>query len=125
MKRTMLKSKIHRARVIEADLNYIGSITIDKNLLHAADILPYEAVHVVDITNGARLETYAIEGPAGSGMIAMNGAAAHLIKPNDLIIIMSYVLVTVSGKNWQPKVVFVDENNRQVASKEELTTAHT
>lgn len=115
MQRTILKSKIHRATVTEADINYIGSITIDSVLMQAADILPYEMVHVVDITNGSRLETYAIEGPANSGVIAINGAAAHLIHPGDLVIIMSYCIVdNVKAQQANPLVVFTDAKNKIV-----------
>ena len=90
MMRTMLKSKIHRAVVTMADVDYVGSITIDADLMAAADLLVNEAVHVLDITNGARLETYVIPGPSGSGVIGINGAAAHLVHPGDLVIIVSY-----------------------------------
>src|SRR5688572_4858436 len=90
MDRTMLKSKIHRATVTDANIDYVGSITLDTDLMKAADILPYEKVHVVDVDNGARLETYAIEGPAGSGVVEMNGAAARLIHAGEKIIVMSY-----------------------------------
>ena len=93
MKRTMLKSKIHRATVTEANLEYEGSVSIDTDLLRAADILPYEAVDIWDCTSGARLRTYAIPGEAGSGEICVNGAAAHLIKPHDLVIIASWTEV--------------------------------
>jgi aspartate 1-decarboxylase len=112
MKRTMLKSKIHRATVTQADLDYEGSITIDTDLMAAADMLPYEHVDVLDITNGARLQTYVIEGEAGSGVICINGAAAHLIKPHDLVIILTYVEVDdAECRGWQGKVVVVDEKN--------------
>ncbi len=111
--RTMLSGKIHRATVTGADLNYIGSITIDSRLMKAANILPFERVQVVDITNGARLETYALEGEAGSGVIQLNGAAAHLVKVGDLVIIMSYVQVQDPvPEDWQPKVVLVNEKNQ-------------
>lgn len=113
--RTMLKSKIHRATVTEADLNYHGSITVDAKLLEAADILPYEKVQVVDVTNGARLETYVIAGEAGSGIICLNGAAAHLIHKGDTVIIISYLTVDEEeAKTISPKVVFVDERNQIV-----------
>jgi aspartate 1-decarboxylase len=112
MKRTMLKSKIHRATVTEANIEYEGSITIDANLLEAANILPYEQVDVLDCTNGARLQTYVIEGEAGSGEICINGAAAHLIKPHDRVIICSYVQVDDSEcRQWKGVRVFVDEKN--------------
>ena len=88
--RTMLKSKIHRATVTQADLHYVGSVTVDEDLLDAADLLPGEQVAIVDITNGARLETYVIPGERGSGVIGINGAAAHLVHPGDLVILISY-----------------------------------
>ena len=116
MFRTMLGGKVHRATVTQADLHYVGSITIDQDLMRAADILEGEQVDVVDITNGARLTTYAITGQAGSGVIGINGAAAHLINPGDLVIIMSFRTVeerSVGGH--APRVVHVDERNRIVA----------
>lgn len=110
--RTLVRSKIHRATVTAADLHYIGSITIDSNLLEAADILPFERVQVVDVTNGQRLETYAIAGEPGSGVIQLNGAAAHLVNVGDLVIVMSYAQVEEPvPSNWQPTVVLVDEQN--------------
>lgn len=110
--RTMVRSKIHRATVTHADLHYIGSITIDADLLRAADILPFERVQVVNVTNGNRLETYAIEGERGSGVIQLNGAAAHLVAVGDLVIIMSYAQVEEPvPEGWQPTVVLVDEKN--------------
>jgi aspartate 1-decarboxylase len=112
MLRTMLNGKIHRATVTGADLNYVGSITVDEKLLEAANILPFERVQVVDVTNGARLETYAIAGEAGSGTIQLNGAAAHLVRPGDLVIIMAYVQVDNADLDWQPRVVLVDERNQ-------------
>ena len=113
--RTMLKSKIHRATVTQADLHYVGSITIDADLMDAADLLPGEQVAVVDVTNGARLETYVIEGSRGSGVIGINGAAAHLVHSGDLIIVISYaVLPDAEAKAYQPKVVFVDVTNHIV-----------
>ncbi|MBI4318242.1 MAG: aspartate 1-decarboxylase [Chloroflexi bacterium] len=118
MWRTMLKGKIHRATVTEANVDYEGSITIDKTLMAAADILPYEKVHVVDVDNGARLETYAIEGEPGSGVICMNGAAAKLIYKGDLVIIMSYQQVSdEEARLVQPKVVRVDAANAIVEEK--------
>ncbi len=112
MLRTVLNGKIHRATVTGADLNYIGSITIDATLLGAADILPYERVQVVDVTNGARLETYALAGEADSGIIQLNGAAAHLVSIGDLVIIMSYAQVEdAEAHAWRPRVVLVDERN--------------
>ena len=116
MMRTMLKSKIHRAVVTMADVDYVGSITIDADLMAAADLLVNEAVHVLDITNGARLETYVIPGPSGSGVIGINGAAAHLVHPGDLVIIVSYAgLSDEEAAVWLPTVVHVDGANRQVA----------
>jgi aspartate 1-decarboxylase len=113
MYRTMLKSKLHRATVTQADLHYVGSITIDADLMDAADLLPGEQVAVVDVTNGARLETYVIEGSRGSGVIGINGAAAHLIQTGDLVIIISYAsLPDAEAKAFEPRVVFVDERNR-------------
>jgi len=110
--RTMLKSKIHRAVVTEANIEYEGSITIDSDLMKAADMLPYEQVDVLDCTNGARLQTYVIEGEAGSGEICINGAAAHLVKPHDLVIICSYVQLDDSEcRDWEGTRVFVDHNN--------------
>lgn len=104
---TILKSKIHRVTVTEANLNYIGSITIDEDLMEAAGILPNEKVAVVDNTNGARLETYAIPGERGSGCICMNGAAAHLVRPGDVVIIMAYALMTQEeAGQHRPKVIF-------------------
>jgi aspartate 1-decarboxylase len=115
MRRSLFKSKIHRARVTQADVDYEGSVTIDANLMEAADILPYERVHVWDVTRGTRLETYAIRGEAGSGVICINGAAAHLVHPGDLVIIMSYaVLDDAEARVRQPRVVHVDERNRIV-----------
>jgi len=121
MQRTMLKSKIHRATVTDADVDYVGSITIDSDLMMAADILPYEKVHVVDVDNGARLETYAIEGPSGSGAIEMNGAAARLVAKGDLIIIMSYAQVDeAESRKLRPTVVLVDERNRPTSITDEI-----
>lgn len=112
-RRTLLSGKIHRATVTAADLHYVGSITIDETLMRAADILPYERVQVVDITNGARLETYAIPGDAGQGTIQLNGAAAHLVRPGDLVIIMAYSEFDEPvPADYHPPVVLVDEQNR-------------
>lgn len=109
---TILKSKIHRVQVTEANLNYIGSITIDEDLMDAAGILPNEQVCVVDNTNGARLETYTIPGERGSGCICMNGAAAHLVHPGDTVIIMAYALMTAEeAKTHKPKVIFPVDNH--------------
>jgi aspartate 1-decarboxylase len=116
MLRTMLGGKVHRCTVTQADLHYVGSITIDRDLMRAADILEGEQVDVVDITNGARLTTYAITGAAGSGVIGINGAAAHLVSPGDLIIIMSFRSVDERELGTHvPRVVHVDEQNRIVA----------
>ena len=113
--RIMMKSKIHRATVTQADLHYVGSVTMDAALMEAADLLEGEQVAIVDITNGARIETYVIPGPRGSGVIGINGAAAHLVHPGDLVIIMSYaVLDDAEARALQPKVVHVDEQNRIV-----------
>lgn len=112
--RTMLKSKIHRATVTDANPDYEGSITIDVGLMEAADILPYEQVHVLDITNGTRLETYAIEGERGGGEICLNGAAAKLVNVGDLVIIVSYELVREEdASSLRPCVIHVDEQNRR------------
>ncbi|MHB8061013.1 MAG: aspartate 1-decarboxylase [Ruminiclostridium sp.] len=110
---TMLKSKIHRATVIQAELSYVGSITVDEDLLDAAGICEYEKVHVVDIDNGNRFETYCISGERGSGMICLNGAAARCVHVGDKVIIMAYCMVDAQeGKTHKPTVVFVDESNR-------------
>jgi aspartate 1-decarboxylase len=110
---TMLKAKIHRATVTGADIDYMGSITVDRDLLAAAGIREYEKVHVVALGSGARLETYAIEGPSGSGTIQLNGAAARLIGKGDKVIIMSYSLVPEPPPaDWDPTVVWVDAENR-------------
>ena len=109
---TMLKSKIHRAVITEAKLNYVGSITIDKSLMDTANILEYEKVQIVDIDNGNRFETYAIAGEAGSGIMCVNGAAARCVQPGDKIIIMTYCQVNEDeAMKFKPTVVFVDENN--------------
>ncbi len=110
---TMLKSKIHRATVTEAELNYVGSITIDARLMEEAGILEYEKVQVVNVNNGQRLETYVIEGEAGSGIICLNGAAARCAAKGDKVIIMAYADMTEEEvKVFSPTVLFVDENNR-------------
>src|SRR6478735_8329606 len=115
VQRIMMKSKIHRATVTQADLDYVGSVTLDAALMEAADLLEGEQVAIVDITNGARIETYVIPGPRGSGVIGINGAAAHLVHPGDLIIIMSYALLTdAEARTMVPRVVHVDEQNRVV-----------
>jgi aspartate 1-decarboxylase len=113
--RIMMKSKIHRATVTQADLDYVGSVTLDAELMEAADLLDGEQVAIVDITNGARIETYVIPGEPGSGVIGINGAAAHLVHPGDLVIIMSYaVLDDAEARALKPTVVHVDEKNRIV-----------
>ena len=115
MLRIMMKSKIHRATVTQADLHYVGSVTVDEDLLDAADLLPGEQVAIVDVTNGARLETYVIAGDRGSGVIGVNGAAAHLVRPGDLIIVISYGLMdSAEAAAHRPRVIFVDEANRIV-----------
>ncbi len=119
--RMMMKGKIHRAKVTEADIEYEGSVSIDPVLMEAADILPYEKVHVLDVTNGARLETYAIEG--GTGEICLNGAAARLITKGDTVIILAYEWVPEDqARNYHPKKVFVDSENR-ILSDEFCTIA--
>lgn len=116
MFRTMLKSKIHRATVTEADLHYVGSVAIDRDLMDAADLLEGEKVAIADITNGARLETYVIPAPRGSGTITINGAAAHLVQAGDLVIVMNYAAMDdAEAKRWKPIVVHVDENNRVIS----------
>lgn len=113
MQRTMFKSKIHRATVTQADLHYVGSVTIDSNLLEASDILPGELVSIVDVTNGARLETYTIAGEPGSGVIGINGAAAHLVHPGDTVIIISYAQMSdAEARAYVPAVVHVNQDNQ-------------
>ena len=113
MLRTMLKSKIHRGTVTEANLEYEGSITIDQDLMDAANLVAYEKVDIYDITNGARLATYVIPGERGCGTIGINGAAAHLVKPGDKVIIASYVTVPDSdARGWEPRICFVDAENQ-------------
>lgn len=113
--RTMMTSKIHRATVTQADLHYVGSVTIDQDLLDASDILPGELVSIVDVTNGARLETYTIAGERGSGVVGINGAAAHLVHPGDLVIIISYAqMEDAQARAYAPAVVHVDEHNRMI-----------
>ena len=120
MERIMLKSKIHRATITGADLEYEGSITIDRDLMDAADILSYEKVAIWDVTNGSRLETYAIEGERGSGVICLNGAAARLVAPKDMIIIASFVNMDAEeAKKHEPKLVFVDGKNRMLPTRAE------
>ena len=113
MQRTMLKSKIHRATVTQADLHYVGSVTVDEDLMETADLLPGEQVAIVDVTNGARLETYVIAGPRGSGIIGINGAAARLVHPGDLVILIAYgQMDDAEARRHMPRVVFVDADNR-------------
>jgi aspartate 1-decarboxylase len=113
--RKMCKSKIHRATVTEANLNYVGSITVDQKLLAAADILEYELVQVLNINNGERFETYAIAGEPDSGVICLNGAAARLVAPGDLVIIIAYGLVTdAEARDWRPRIVYVNAANQIV-----------
>ncbi len=117
MLRTMMKSKIHRATVTQADLHYVGSVTVDEDLLDAADLLPGELVHIVDITNGARLETYTIAGERGSGVIGINGAAARLVQPGDLVILIGYgQMETAEARAFEPSVVFVDADNKVIGT---------
>ena len=119
MLRTMCKGKIHRATVTQANLNYIGSITIDQDLLDAADIYPYEKVQVVNINNGSRLETYTIAGARGSGVICLNGAAARLTSEGDIVIIISYGQYNEQEiRSLVPQIVFVDENNHMTEKKD-------
>jgi len=113
MTRKMMRAKIHRATVTEANVDYEGSITIDRRLMDATDMLPNEAVCVWNVTNGNRFETYTVEGPPDSGVICVNGAAAHLVRPGDLVIIAAFTwLEDVAARAHEPKVVFVDEQNR-------------
>ncbi len=117
MLRTMMKSKIHRATVTQADLHYVGSVTVDEDLLDAADLLSGELVHIVDVTNGARLETYTIAGERGSGVIGINGAAARLVHPGDVVILIGYgQMDSAEARALEPSVVFVDAGNRIVAT---------
>lgn len=119
----MLKSKIHRATVTEADLHYVGSVTIDSELMEAADLLPGEAVDIVDVNNGSRLTTYCIAGDAGSGTICINGAAARLVSPGDLVIIIGYGLMDdAEARSRKPRVVFVDAQNHITATGDSPAT---
>ena len=121
MFRTMMKSKLHRATVTEANLNYVGSVTIDRELMEKVDILPNERVQIVNNHNGARFETYVIAGESGSGVICLNGAAARLVQPGDQVIIISYALMSEEeAKNYQPKVAILDEQNRVQYMLEEV-----
>ncbi|MFI5726992.1 aspartate 1-decarboxylase [Streptomyces cyaneofuscatus] len=115
MYRTMMKSKIHRATVTQADLHYVGSLTVSADLMEAADLLPGEKVDIVDVNNGARLSTYVIEGPRDSGVIGINGAAARLISPGDIVIIIAYGSMSdAEARAFERRVVFVDADNRVV-----------
>lgn len=126
MYRVMMKSKLHRATVTEANLNYVGSITIDEKLMEAADIWPNEKVQVVNNNNGARLETYVIPGPPGSGVICLNGAAARQAQPGDTVIIISYAgMEDERARVHKPKVIILDENNAPVQTLEEEIHAAT
>jgi aspartate 1-decarboxylase len=117
MMRTMMTSKIHRATVTQADLHYVGSVTVDEDLLDAANLLPGELVHIVDVDNGARIQTYTIAGERGSGVIGINGAAAHLVHPGDLVILIAYgVMEDAEARTFQPSVVFVDADNSVMAT---------
>ena len=118
MRRTMMKSKIHRATVTDANLHYQGSVTVDPHLLEAADILPHERVEIYNVTNGERLATYAIPGAPGRGEVCINGAAAHLVSKGDLVILATYAEVEEDeARGWLPRVVFVDAKNRARTSR--------
>lgn len=122
MFRIMMKSKLHRATVTEANLEYVGSITIDEDLMDVADIYQNEKVQIVNNNNGARFETYVITGPRGSGVICLNGAAARLVHPGDKVIIISYGMIdNKEARDFQPKVIILDEQNRieEIMNKEE------
>lgn len=119
--RIMLKSKIHRATVTGADVNYEGSITLDPLLMRAADILPFEQVHVVDVDNGARLVTYAIEGEEGEGEVVLNGAAARLVNPGDIVIVIAYQDVAdADAQSHKPRLVYVDSQNKIVRTAHDI-----
>jgi aspartate 1-decarboxylase len=121
MFRRMFLAKIHRATITHADLHYEGSCTIDADLMNEVDILPNQEIHVWNITRGTRLVTYAVEGPRGSGVICMNGAAAHLTKPGDMVIIATFGdLTEEEARNHKPKVALVDRNNRVVSRRAEI-----
>lgn len=124
MRRTMMKSKIHQATVTEANLDYVGSITIDRDLMEAADLLPNERVQIVDNDNGERLETYVIEGEPGSGVVGLNGAAARRVYPGDIVIIISYAdMDDEAARDHEPTVVFLDDRNRVVRTGPEIAGA--
>lgn len=117
MLRTLMTSKIHRATVTQADLHYVGSVTVDADLLDAANLIPGEQVHIVDIDNGARLVTYVIEGERGSGVIGINGAAARIVQPGDLVILIAYgQMEDAEARVFEPNVVFVDAGNRIIGT---------
>jgi len=119
--RSFLRSKIHRATVTHADLHYEGSLSIDRTLMEAADIAPFEEVHVWNVTRGTRLSTYAIAGEIGSGVVCINGAAAHLVSPGDLVIIAAFTWMDdEAARRHEPKVVFVDEHNRMREKRAEV-----
>jgi aspartate 1-decarboxylase len=121
----MLKSKIHRATVTGADINYEGSITLDPVLMEAADIVPYEQVHVLDVDNGARLTTYAIEGVRGSGEVVLNGAAARLVQAGDIVIIITYEDIPEDEvRDYHPSLVYVDDKNQITRTSYDLVAAH-
>src|SRR5215210_3426522 len=124
MQRTMLKSKIHRATITDSDLHYVGSLTIDADLLEAADILAHEQVHVVDVDNGARFETYTIAGERGSGVVKVNGAAARLVHRGDTVIVISYAAYDRAGlEAYEPRVVHVEaQTNRIIHVDHEVAT---
>ena len=125
MKRILLKSKLHRATVTGAELEYEGSVTIDRDLLEAADLVEYEQVQIYDITNGARLTTYVICGDAGSGEVCINGAAAHLVRPGDLVIVASYgEFEAAEARTHVPRIMVLDEDNRLAGNSEPQQTAH-
>src|SRR5262249_36777400 len=118
--RTMLRGKIHRATVTGADVHYEGSVTIDAELLERADIVPYERVDIWNVTNGERFQTYALAGQPGSGVVCINGAAAHKAKPGDLVIIAAFATVSeAESRAWRPRCVFVDAQNRPTAARAE------
>ena len=117
MLRTMMKSKIHRATVTQADLHYVGSVTVDEDLLDAADLLAGELVHIIDVPTGARIEPYTIAGERGSGVLGINGAAARLVHPGDIVILIGYgQMETAEAKELKPHVVFVDADNKIMAT---------
>jgi len=123
--RTMLRGKIHRATVTGADVNYEGSVTVDLDLLERADILPFEQVDVWNVTNGERFQTYALEGTRGSGVVCINGAAAHRAAAGDIVIIAAFAAMSdAEARAWQPRVVFVDAENRVVEVRGERAAAH-